>query len=270
VAASLTSTDLARAVAELRWYHTIDLPCGVTTPGRYDHRSIVDALPWPDLRGLRCLDIGSRDGFFAFEMERRGASEVVSLDIADPSDVDFPRFRPPPDEVRAELDRGNRAFEFAREALGSRVRRELRSVYDLQVDAMGMFDFATIGTLLLHLRDPLRALAAIRSVLDGPLLLNEVIDPYLELFRRRPLAEATMPPGLPMWWGFNRRGLERIVTAAGFDVVEVGRPYLLPNGPGAPRRGLRSCFRGALPEIMHNLVQTRGDVHVWLVARPIP
>src|SRR3954454_2123419 len=79
------------ADADLRWYHTLDLPGGVVTPGEYDLRPIAGRLPWPQsLQGLRCLDVGSRDGFYAFEMERRGAVEVVSLDVDDPSAYHLP------------------------------------------------------------------------------------------------------------------------------------------------------------------------------------
>ena len=66
------------------WYHTIELAPGVETPGWFDLRPIVDQLPWPDVRGKRCLDVGTYDGFLAFEMERRGASVVVATDIAEP------------------------------------------------------------------------------------------------------------------------------------------------------------------------------------------
>src|SRR3954462_833160 len=127
------------AVEALRWYHTIDLPGGVT-PGEYDLRGIVDRLPWPDsLAGMRCLDIGSRDGFYAFEMERRGAASVVSLDVIDAGAYDLPAPLEPDAAVAAEAEAGLRAFEYARDALGSRVERLHCSVYDLEA---GPFDLA--------------------------------------------------------------------------------------------------------------------------------
>ena len=39
--------------------------------------------------GLRVLDIGARDGYFSFELERRGA-EVVAIDYMDPAETGFP------------------------------------------------------------------------------------------------------------------------------------------------------------------------------------
>src|SRR6266508_3549575 len=76
------------------WYHTIDVIPGVTTPGWFDLRRVVDVLPWPDVKGKRCLDIGTFDGFLAFEMERRGAAEVICTDVRSHEDWDhLPRER---------------------------------------------------------------------------------------------------------------------------------------------------------------------------------
>src|ERR687887_372295 len=86
-----SSADLAGAVAATRlWYHTIELAPGVVTPGWFDLRPIVKRMPWPDVAGRRCLDVGTYDGFLAFELERRGAAEVVAVDIDDHSSWDWP------------------------------------------------------------------------------------------------------------------------------------------------------------------------------------
>src|SRR5687767_11626983 len=171
---SAATTSLRERVAATRWYHTLDLPGGVVTPGEYDIRPVVDRLPIPArLEGARCLDIGGRDGFYAFEMERRGAAEVVSIDIDDPAAIHFPGTRPDDEAIREELAAGNRAFELAREALGSTVERRYLSIYELDPADVGQFDFAVLGTLLLHLRDPVTALTAVRSVVRGRFLVNE-------------------------------------------------------------------------------------------------
>src|SRR3954451_5794252 len=172
MSSTATGTSQAPAISqaeadELRWYHTIEFPNGVITPGEYDLRPIVSRLPWRDsLAGMRCLDVGSRDGFYAFEMERRGAAEVISLDLDDPALIDFPVSRPDEALFRSELDAGNQAFDIARAALGSKVERRYRPVYDLRPEEVGEFDFAVLGTLLLHLRDPVSALRGIRRVLS--------------------------------------------------------------------------------------------------------
>jgi tRNA (mo5U34)-methyltransferase len=252
--------------ANLRWYHTIDLPGSGPTPGEWDLRPILSRLPIPaSLAGRRCIDIGSRDGFYAFEMERRGAAEVVSIDLDDPAKVDFPGERPPEDLIKAELDAGRHAFEAAHAALGSSVERRHISAYELAADHVGEFDFAVIGTLLLHLRDPVAALRAIHGVVRGELLINEAILPGLDSLRRRPLAELGMD-GVPFYWVANPAGLRRLATATGFEVIDSGGPYILPRGAWT-RPTLRSCLSSPLGEIPKYLLLRRGMPHAWLLVR---
>lgn len=254
----------------LRWYHTIDLPDGSATPGEYDLRPIVQRLPLPaSLAGKRCLDVGSRDGFYAFEMERRGAAEVVSLDIGEPSELHFPGAERPAEEaIRAELDDGHRAFEAARAGLGSGVRRELRSVYELTRDDFGAFDFAIVATLLLHLRDPILALSRVRGVLDGgELLINEAVIPGLPSLDPRPRAEMLMRNG-PFWWICNPAGLGRLAEAGGLSVTSVGRPYVIPWGAGHRRLSTREALDGPVLGAGRRLMQHRlGALHAAVLTR---
>src|SRR3954451_23968602 len=108
------------------WYHTIEVAPGVVTPGWFDLRPIVDVLPWPDVRGRRCLDVGTSDGFLAFELERRGATEVVATDIGDHRDWDWPphlRKRGPEYLHAVSGPKPGTGFEIARELLGSAATR---------------------------------------------------------------------------------------------------------------------------------------------------
>lgn len=41
-----------------RWWHTIELPDG-TVDAWWDFRPLSPKLPWPDLHGKRCLDVGT-------------------------------------------------------------------------------------------------------------------------------------------------------------------------------------------------------------------
>jgi tRNA (mo5U34)-methyltransferase len=254
----------ANEVDSMRWYHTIELGDGVVTPGEYDLRPIVPRLPLPEsLAGKRCIDLGSRDGFYAFEMERRGASEVVSIDLDDPDEIAMPASAPANrDAIAEELEVGNRAFETARRALGSNVRRELVSIYALDPDAQGRFDFAVLGSLLLHLRDPVGALTGARRVIDGRLLIVDAVAVSADLLRRRPVAQMHMQ-GAPFWWMCNIAGLRRMAEAAGFRVLDSSRPFFVPPGPRPlARRGLR----GPLRTLPRRLIDRRGALHAWLLA----
>jgi tRNA (mo5U34)-methyltransferase len=254
-------------MSDLRWYHTLDLPGGVTTPGEYDLRGTADRLPWPALDGARCLDVGSRDGFYAFEMERRGAREVVSLDLDDPADFDMPGVGHDPAAMRAEVDAGNRAFEHARSALGSSVQRRYRSVYELDPEREGTFDFALIGTLLHHLRDPVGALMAMRRVLRGDLLVVGAVRHGPSLLTRTATTRVWMK-GAPFWHMPNPPALRRMVEAAGFEVRSMSAPFFIPWGPGSPRQTVRYLTSPPLRMLPHRLAMRPGALHVAVRATP--
>jgi len=75
------AADPREAIAGLRWWHVMEVAPGVETPGSWDLRPTAELMPWPaSLSGARCLDIGTMDGFWAFELERRGAAEVLAID----------------------------------------------------------------------------------------------------------------------------------------------------------------------------------------------
>ena len=116
------------------WYHTIDVAPGVTTPGWFDLRHVVDPIPFPDVRGKRCLDIGTFDGFYAFEIERRGAAEVVAIDVEDHEALGLaarlPRRRPGPRPRLSGPPKGA-GFRLARELIGSKVDWRPLNIYDL-------------------------------------------------------------------------------------------------------------------------------------------
>ena len=169
----IASSDAESAqsrIAELDWWHTIEVVLGVVTPGGWDLRATADALPWPTeaLTGLRCLDIGTMDGFWAFELERRGAGEVLATDVLDAARLD--RF--PADRIRGRLGRrdSERNYALAAELLGSRAPLRDLSVYDLDPDDVGQFDLIVMGYVLQMLRDPLQALEAVRRVCRGRLI----------------------------------------------------------------------------------------------------
>jgi tRNA (mo5U34)-methyltransferase len=69
--------------SEKGWWHSFELPDGTRIDGVNTLDSLKNRIaqfPVPeDLRGKRVLDIGTWDGWFAFEMERRGA-DVVAID----------------------------------------------------------------------------------------------------------------------------------------------------------------------------------------------
>jgi hypothetical protein len=91
---------------------------------------------------------------------------------------------------------------------------------------------------MLHLRDPIRALEAIRSVCTGWFLSIEQISLGLTLrFRRRPVADVQMSALPTQWWIPNAAGHRRMLEVAGFEVERSHAPFSIPFGVGHSPRG---------------------------------
>jgi SAM-dependent methyltransferase len=268
---ALSDAELRSYVAEREWYHTVELRPGIETPGWFDTRPTAAALPWPDLGGLRCLDVGTFEGFWAREMHRRGAAEVVAIDILDPRQWDWPAGSTAAlHKILGERKQGGEGFHFVNAALGTPIDHHELSVYDLDPSRVGTFDMVYVGSLLLHLRDPIRALERVHDVLrpGGRLLLVDAIDLELTMRHpRRPLAELDAA-GRPWWWKPNIAGLARMVSSAGFDVLsrsgaiylKPGRGQLLP--PWRP-----SMLRSAAGREIA-VTKWRGNPHAAILAHP--
>jgi tRNA (mo5U34)-methyltransferase len=203
-------------------------------------------MAWPrSLAGLRCLDVGTMDGFWAFELERRGAGEVVAIDLVDPARQDSPlverRVRATPSEQR----RG-RTFRTAAEVLGSRADYRDLSVYELDPGHVGEFDLIVMGYVLQMLRDPVRGLEALHAVCRGHLLLIETVSAPLSLLRS-PLARLDARRDGREWFVFNRLGLRKVLSLAGFEVEAMTSVFRDRYGPPRedepPALGARAMYR---------------------------
>jgi tRNA (mo5U34)-methyltransferase len=214
--------------------------------------------------------VATFDGFWAFEMERRGADYVMAIDILDPEAWDWPVNAS--DDVIAALERrkeGGRGFRIARKALGSSVEFRELSVYDLNPAEVGEFDFVYVGSLLMHIRDPIRALERVRSVCRGSLLLLDNINLALSvLMPRRPVALLD-GRGRPWWWKLNMAAVERVVEVAGFRIVAGPRRVYMPAGAGHPRPHLGvELLRNA--DARHSMfARLKGDPHAALLAERV-
>ncbi len=242
--------ELAREALELNpnlWYHTLELAPGVVTPGYIDMRKAADKVLPADMRGMKVLDIGTFDGFWAFAMEARGA-EVTTADLETITDADWPPVHRPRLEAQAAQDGLvlGEGFRLAKRALGSSVERVVCDIYELAPERVGgPFDMVYVGAILTHLRNPIDALLNVRSALKpgGEFRTFEPISAYLSLrSRRRAVAEFKATKTDYTWWLPNIRTLVEWLTAAGFADV---RRYALDRPPCAERtwyaavRGIR-------------------------------
>jgi 2-polyprenyl-3-methyl-5-hydroxy-6-metoxy-1,4-benzoquinol methylase len=236
-------TTVAPRIKELGWYHTLELPGGETTDGLFDLRPLIAKYGLPDrLDGLRALDVGTWDGFWAFEMEKRGA-EVVALDLDDERDLDWPPRRRPqqfPDTPRGA------GFRLAKELLGSNVERVNQSIYHATPEELGQFDLVFCGSVLIHLRDQLLALERIAGLCRGTFISAEEYDPLMSMlpipasryFADRDSAVVYWLPGTRTW--------KRMMWTAGFDEIERFGKFKIPSTQGwSVRHVVHHCRRGA-------------------------
>jgi hypothetical protein len=122
-------------------------------------------------------------------------------------------------------------FLFAHKALGSRVKRQLIDIYDIEPQTTGSFDLVFCGSVLLHLTDPIRALWRIQSVTKEVAIIATVIHP---LKSSEPLALFIGQHRGDAWWLPNRAAFEAMVKSAGFKGWEWFSEFRLDYRNGQP------------------------------------
>lgn len=129
------------------WHHRIDLGEGLLTPGLQDTQSVLKQINLPqNLTGKRVLDLGTRDGFFAFECEKRGASEVVAIDYVNQDET---------------------GFALCARVLNSKVKFYNMNAYEISPELLGTFDIVLFLGLIYHLRHPVLALDRIYDITNS-------------------------------------------------------------------------------------------------------
>ena len=220
-----TSTLDAAVQSKPYWYHRIELPGGIVTPGWAPLS--VDAYRVPDdLTGLRVLDIGAWDGFWTFEALKRGAREAVAID-------DF-------SDYLGMLENKDRTawenFDLCRDALGYShdvCQRHEMSVYDICEETLGRFDMVFFFGTAYHLRHPLLALDNISAICDTELFVESAIlddfSPYRggigKGYGQGEFVAEFYPTNeygnnQSNWWAPTLHCLGAMVAAAGFPSVK--------------------------------------------------
>ena len=223
--------DAQAEARQISWYHTLELN-GFTTSGTFDLRPYIDKYGIPaDLTGKRVLEVGTWDGFWAFELERRGA-EVVALDLDDERELDWPPRRRP--TTFPEHDRG-RGFSIAKEILGSKAERVVRSIYHATPEELGQFDLVFCGSVLIHLRDQLLAYERMAGLTKPGGMLISAEEPAGGLMNLLPFAASRYHAdreAAVVFWLPNRRAWRRMVWTAGYDRVEEHSRFTMKSNEG--------------------------------------
>lgn len=163
----MNKEELLAEVAKHEWMHTIDLGQGVVTQGRWPlNKNTLKAYDHIDFKGKKVLDLGACNGLWSFEAERRGATEVYSVDYL--THVGY--WCTP-------------AYKLAHEALGSKARYfPDMNVYDVEQLGVTDFDVVIFSGIYYHLKHPLLALTILRRVMKegGYIVIEGPIFPDTE------------------------------------------------------------------------------------------
>jgi len=200
------AAEIRRQISRLHslgWYHSIRLHDGSVIEGLQTLSQLQQRLarfPVPaDLRGKRVLDIGAWDGWFSFEMERRGA-EVVALD-------------------RVKSD----TFLQARALLESKVKYVIGDICHMPLYDIGQFDIVLFLGVLYHLRHPVLALERVCSLSRDLVCLESYViqegsrgssPPFMEFYEGAELAGQ-----FDNWIGPTTECLLAMARSAGFSSV---------------------------------------------------
>jgi O-methyltransferase len=202
----------------------MEIPGYRVTSGYWDLRSGVDDyLGHVAFAQRRVLEIGPASGFLTFEMERRGA-DVVSVEVTDEPGWDFVPypavfletvFGPRRDVMR----RLKNSYWLAHAAHKSRAKLYYGDVYNLP-PALGHFDVALMGAVLLHCQNPLRIVEQCARMADTLI----ITDPLYADLQGQPLCRLVPTPEnreWGTWWQFSSDFFVQFLSVMGFTQSKV-------------------------------------------------
>jgi tRNA (mo5U34)-methyltransferase len=202
-------TAIKNQVLAIHWHHQIDLGNGIVTPGQDNSLKKLKRLKLPaSLKGKTVLDIGSWDGFFAFEAEDRQAARVLATDSfiwnGGVKGVD------------------KRGFDLAKKLLNSAVEEQTIDILDVSPDKVGEFDLVLFLGVLYHMKHPLLALEKMASVTKEMAVIETVVD---LLWIKKPAMAFYVDDELNQdatnWVGPNLPALVGMLKTVGFKRIEV-------------------------------------------------
>jgi 2-polyprenyl-3-methyl-5-hydroxy-6-metoxy-1,4-benzoquinol methylase len=233
----------ARCAENSYWYHSYYFDNGFIQRGDYDIGQDVADYGFPQsMVGMSVLDIGTGSGWFATYFEQLGA-DVTVTDARGYCDFDiFGRDCYPsvssekvtPDRVLPEekcvyYSPVSKGFWIMKDILGLKATYVNARIYEICPEMFGgkKFDLVFMGSLLMHLRDPIGALMAAHSVCEHQLIATTYLleDPFE---KGAPLMKMRENAGDGIsWWIPNRACLIQWLKAAGFLRFDIERSVKL-------------------------------------------
>jgi SAM-dependent methyltransferase len=184
-------------------------------------QTVEDYLAGFPFAGKRVLDVGAASGFPSFEMERRGA-DVVSFDMSPDGRWDIVPLAGA--DLGAAVHHKRKSWKaltnanwLAHAALRSSAKVRYGDIYRLP-EALGDFNVAFLGSVLLHLQNPFEALRSAARRTRDALIVTEPAYPasgaQMEFVPTRRGASDT-------WWRLSQGCVVQMMDVLGFDIASI-------------------------------------------------
>lgn len=224
---------------DCHFYHSVLLPDGSFIEGPWDlldnEREYLGGI---DLAGRRVLEFGPASGWLTVWMTQQGA-DVVALDVGWDLTYDvMPLSTIDVEKARADsvalATRVENAWWYLRRVYGHSARAVYAPIYDLPPD-LGRYDVTVFGSVLLHLRDPFRALEQAAAITDGTIVVTEPLNVGPgEVDRPVLLWNPTHGTNWAGWWSLSPGVVTDMLGVLGFPSATVTYHRQLYRPPGVP------------------------------------
>lgn len=217
----------ARELMTVPWHHSIQLFPDLVAKGSKSvallERERAAILGPLDLAGREVLDIGSWNGYFAFEAKRAGAARVIASDSLC---WHLPAFR------------GRETFDLARECLDLDIETKVIDPTELPGD-LAPVDVVLFLGVFYHMHDPVAVLKS-AAALARDVLVIETHQDLLSLDRPGMVfyPRDTLGGDHSNWWGPNPECMFELLDSIGWPRVFYQHHPVV--GPG---RGIYHAFR---------------------------
>jgi len=215
-------------LTQIYWHHTLRLFPDLIVEGaktaellEAEREAILGVV---DLNRRSVIDVGTWNGYFAFEAKRAGARRVIATDSL---------------VWRSPIFRGRETFEIARECLNLDVEAKDIDPTEFPGD-MEPVDAVLFLGVFYHLIDPIAVLQKVAS-LANDLLVIETHQDVLTM----PRPAMVLYPGTTLnndasnWWGPNPECVTELLATVDF------RHVFYQWHPRIPGRGIYHAFRTA-------------------------
>jgi SAM-dependent methyltransferase len=220
-------------VEDCYFYHCMDIPGHGEVLGQWDLRGNESTyLGHVPFYGKSVLEIGTASGHLGFWMEQQGAA-VTCFDLDHNQEWDIVEFAGhDPVEImksrKAIIRQINDGWWFTHNRMKSRNQMVYGNVYELN-KLPATFDIVTVNSVLLHLRDPFRALVQAASRTHDQIVVTDISERHFT--GKDPIDTGQMSMHfLPRranngpvdtWWVVSEKLTAEFLRILGFKTIEL-------------------------------------------------